>query len=140
MKRLRFDNDTLAKVTKLVKYHDLNIEPVPTKVRKAIVKVTPELFPYLLNVKKADILAQSNYKREEKEKKLEELRAVYQQILEEGDCLTLKDMAVTGKDLIEYGMKPGKELGEALQNLFQHVLEYPQDNQKEKLLELIRHK
>ena len=140
LKRLRFDNDTLGKVTKLVKYHDFNIEPVPTKVRKAIVKVTPELFPYLLNVKKADILAQSNYKREEKEKKLEELRAVYQQILEERDCLTLKDMAVTGKDLIEYGMKPGKELGETLQKLFQHVLEYPQDNQKEKLLELIHHK
>ena len=47
-----------------------------------------------------------------------------------------KDMAINGKDLIAMGMKPGKDLGNVLEQLFQLVLEQPELNQKEKLIEL----
>ena len=134
LRRLRFDNDTIGKVCKLVKYHDQKLSLKPEKLRRAIVKIGPELFPLLLEVKEADLLAQSNYKREEKQKELEDIRKVYSQILEAKDCLTLKDLAVTGKDLIEQGMKPGKELGETLQKLFDYVLETPEKNTKDDLL------
>ena len=36
------------------------------------------------------------------------------------------------------GMKPGKELGNVLEALFQQVLDEPELNQKEKLAELAR--
>ena len=134
LRRLRFDNDTIGKVCKLVKYHDQKLSLKPEKLRKSIVKVGPELFPLLLEVKEADMLAQSSYKREEKKEELENVRKVYQQILEEKNCLTLKDLAVTGRDLIDQGMKPGKELGETLQKLFEYVLEQPEKNNKEDLL------
>ena len=49
--------------------------------------------------------------------------------------MSLKTLAVTGSDLIAHGMKPGKELGEALQALLSHVLDVPEDNRKEILLE-----
>ena len=88
----------------------------------------------MLEVKEADMLAQSDYKREEKQKELEDIRRVYKQILEAKDCLSLKDLAVTGRDLIEQGMKPGKELGEMLQKMFEYVLETPEKNTKEDLL------
>ena len=134
LKRLRFDNDTIGKVCKLVKFHDRKLSLKPTKLRKSIVEIGPELFPLLLEVKEADMMAQSNYKREEKQKELEDIRKVYQQILDNRDCLSLKDLAVTGRDLMEAGMKPGKELGMVLQNLFNYVLENPEKNTKEDLI------
>ena len=137
LRRLRFDNDTIAKVTKLVKYHDRKLSLKPEKLRKAIVEIGPELFPMLLEVKEADMLAQSMYKREEKETELAQIRKVYQKILEEKDCLKLKDMALDGKDLIALGMKPGKELGETLQTLFEYVLENPAKNTREDLTQYL---
>lgn len=133
LRRLRFDNDTINKVYKLVKYHDRKLSQKPEKLRKAIVEIGPELFPMLLEVKKADMLAQSMYKREEKEQELRDLQQLYEKILEEKNCLSLKDLALDGKDLISLGMKPGKELGETLQILFGYVLENPDKNTKEDL-------
>ena len=138
LRRLRFDNDTIGKVCKLVKYHDRKLSLKPEKLRKAIVGIGPELFPFLLEVKEADMLAQSDYKREEKEQELADIRKVYNKILEAGDCLTLKDLALSGKDLIAQGMRPGKELGETLQKLFDYVLENPQKNNREDLLEFLQ--
>lgn len=137
LRRLRFDNDTIAKVTKLVKYHDRKLSLKPEKLRKAIVEIGPELFPMLLEVKEADMLAQSMYKREEKETELAQIRKVYQKILEEKDCLKLKDLALDGKDLIALGMKPGKELGETLQTLFEYVLENPAKNTRKDLTQYL---
>ena len=138
LRRLRFDNDTIGKVCKLVKYHDRKLSLKPEKLRKAIVGIGPELFPFLLEVKEADMLAQSDYKREEKEQELADIRKVYNKILEAEDCLTLKDLALSGKDLIAQGMRPGKELGETLQKLFDYVLENPQKNNREDLLEFLQ--
>ena len=137
LRRLRFDNDTISKVCKLVRFHDQKLSLKPTKLRKAIVKIGPELFPLLLEVKKADMLAQSDYRRSEKEIELAEIQKVYTKILEDKDCLSLKDLAVCGKDLIEQGMHPGKELGETLQKLFEYVLENPEKNNRENLMEYL---
>ncbi len=135
MKRLRFDNDTRHKVVKLVKYHDLDMALTPKGVRKAIVKLSEELFPLLLEVQRADFMAQSMYKRDEKEAELAEIERLYARILEEQNCVSLKTLAVTGSDLIAAGMKPGKEIGEVLQKLLEEVLEEPALNTKEVLLE-----
>lgn len=55
-------------------------------------------------------------------------------VRERGDCIRLKDLAVTGNDLIAAGMKPGKEMGERLRYLFELVLSEPALNEKELLL------
>ena len=137
MKSLRFDNDTREKVVRLVKYHDYKIDLTKKAVRRAIVKVGEDIFPYLLDVKRADFLSQSLYKREEKEEELQQLTMLYEQILEEKDCISIKSLAVNGSDLIAMGMKPGKEIGVTLQKLFDLVLEDPSLNTKEFLLSQI---
>ncbi|MDE7224542.1 MAG: polynucleotide adenylyltransferase, partial [Acetatifactor sp.] len=48
----------------------------------------------------------------------------------------LKDLAVSGRDLIAAGMAPGREMGEMLQQMLMHVLEAPEDNSREKLFEI----
>ena len=62
------------------------------------------------------------------------------QICRNQDCLGLKDLAVTGNDLIALGIAPGREIGEALRNLLQLVLEEPAFNTKEELLKICREK
>lgn len=135
LRRLKFDNDTAYLVKKLVKYHDRDILPGPRSVRRALLNMGEEVFPLLLQVKEADVFAQSDYLREEKLQTLRELRQVYQQILEQNQCVSLKMLAVDGKDLITYvGMQPGKELGEMLKTLLELVIENPDCNNREYLL------
>lgn len=136
LKQLKFDNDTICKVKKLTYWHDYKTAPGKKGVRRALNKIGEELFLLLLEVKRADTMAQSAYKREEKLKELEQLAQTYSRVKEEGECFTLKDLAVTGQDLIALGMKPGPQLGEQLGMLLEIVLEDPEKNEKEKLLSI----
>ena len=52
-------------------------------------------------------------------------------------ALSLKDLAVNGKDLIEIGIPAGKKLGAILNELFEAVLEDPEMNDKDKLIETL---
>jgi len=58
-------------------------------------------------------------------------------IIASGECVTLGELAVTGKDLMELGYSSGKALGETLSKLLEHVLENPEDNKREVLLSLL---
>lgn len=134
LRRLKFDNDTIRKVKKLVLYHDYRMPTAAKNIRRAMNKISVELFPLYLEVREADILAQSLYERNQKLKDIEETRNIYNDILKAGQCVSLKDLAVTGKDLIEAGMTPGKEIGSKLNELLELVIENPELNTKEELL------
>ncbi len=136
LRRLKMDNDTIRKVRSLIKWHDYRPKGEAVSVRKAISLIGEELFPLYLEVQKADILAQSAYRREEKLARLTAVSALYEEILDRGQCISLKTMALTGRDLSDAGYTPGKELGEILEKHLVHVLENPEDNKKEILLKL----
>ena len=87
-----------------------------------------------IEVRRADVLAQSLFLREEKLEDLDGIEKLYQDILEKKECVSLKDLAVTGNDLIEAGMSPGKEIGEKLEKLLELVIRKPEYNTKEELL------
>ena len=67
----------------------------------------------------------------------ETLRSASAEILSRGDCISLKQLALTGRDLIALGVKPGPELGQKLAFLFRKVLEQPELNEKETLKKLL---
>ena len=138
LRRLKFDNDTIRKVTRLVKWHDDRPEGTLKSVRRAVNRIGEDLFPLYLEIQQADMLAQSLYRRNEKQARLDSVRDAYRQIIEKKQCVSLKTLAVTGRDLIENGYRPGKEIGEKLEKLLNLVLEDPEKNQKEILLEIIR--
>lgn len=137
LRRLKFDNDTIHKVTKLVLHHDYRMPATARNVRRAMNKIGKELFPLYLEVRRADMLAQSDYLREEKLRNIDETAELYREILQKGQCVTLKELAVTGSDLIAAGMKPGKELGRILEYFLEVVMEEPDRNTKEELLKLL---
>lgn len=138
LRRLKLDNDTIATVCRLVEFHDYgnNVNPAPATVRRAINRMGEETFPKFLLVKRADIMAQSDYQRREKLELVEAWEKEYQDILAKQQCVSLKSLAVSGRDLIAAGMTPGREMGEMLQRMLLHVLEVPEDNSKEKLFEI----
>lgn len=136
MRRLKFDNETTDAVVRLVTCHDDNPVLEEKEIRYAIFRNGEAQYPKLFAVKRADIAAQSDYHRKEKNNYVNQYEKIYHEILEKKQCLSLKSLALTGKDLIQAGMTPGKELGEMLQFLLQRVLEHPEWNQKDTLLEL----
>ena len=99
LRRLKFDNDTIYKVTKIVCFHDYHVHLTPRGIRRAIVKVGEDIFPYLFAVKKADVLAQSEYQRAEKLEKLATMKVLYETELAAQNCVSLKTLAITGRDL-----------------------------------------
>lgn len=133
--RLKFDNETFRKVTRLVFYHDYRMPATFRNVRRAMHTIGEELFPYYLQVRRADTLAQSDYQRQEKLANLKEIEEIYRQILEQNQCVSLKALAVRGGDLIQIGVPAGPRIGEILNQLLEIVLEDPTQNQKEVLLQ-----
>lgn len=140
LRRLKFDNDTISKVTKIVRFHDQEVGVSASGVRRAVNRTGEDTFPLLFAVKRADIAAQSDYLRKEKLEKLSFLEDLYDEICRKKECVGLKDLAVTGRDLIGIGVPPGRKIGELLQALLEIVLEDPERNTREELLRVCTEK
>lgn len=121
LRDLKLDNDTISKVKTLVTWADVIPEVSEPSVRRMMSRMEPEVWDSLMELNGYGF----------------EIRSLVTKIRERGDCLRLKELAVKGQDLIAAGVKPGKEMGAMLQTLLEHVLEVPQDNEKEKLLEIL---
>ncbi len=138
LKRLKFDNDTLDSVTHLIRWHDYRFVLTPAGMRKAAAKIGKDYMELLFEVNRADTSAKNPEHTQEKFEKLKEARKLYAQILDKQECVSLKELAVNGRDLIEEGFQPGKELGDFLNRLLEAVIEHPELNQKETLLEMVK--
>ena len=134
-RRLKFDRKTMDRACNLIKYHDDRFPATPKSVRRAMNRVGVEDFPLLLEVRVADTLAQSEHERDEKLKLIEDTKKIYEEVLEKKECVGLNDLAVKGKDLIEAGIKPGKQIGDVLAAMLADVIDDPTHNSREYLLE-----
>lgn len=136
LRRLKYDNATIEQVCRMVRYHDERPELSERNVRRAMNRIGSENMPMLFAIKRADTLAQSPYRKEEKLAYIAEYEELYNHILQQGHCVTKKELAISGRDLIAMGMQPGPKLGEILDQLLDAVLEDPQLNTLEKLSQL----
>lgn len=143
LRTLKLDNYTIDMVTKLIKYESVPIKVNEVDVRQAMHDLGVDFIP-LLRAYKRNI-----YKSKEEAMfipmgkhltQIETVYKLYQQIVERGDCVLLKDLAVNGKDLIDLGMKPGEEIGEMLELLLRVVIEKPIENDRQVLLALVEGK
>lgn len=140
LRRLKSDNDTIDRVKRLVKWHD--IRPVETikSVRKAVWHVGPDLVDDLLELKYADVMGQSDYQRDDKLHQIEYFRSFYQEIVKKNECLSLADLEVKGADLMDLGVERGPRIGELLNECLEIVLDSPEKNDKNYLLEYVKEK
>lgn len=138
MRRLRFDNDSRERACLLIRWHDYAFQMNKKSVRRIMSRVGKENFPDLMKLVRGDTLAKSAYAQELLMPEIEQVEEMAREIEADEDALSLKDLAVTGRDLIAQGMAPGKELGRTLSRLLELVLEDPSLNRKEYLLAQVR--
>ncbi len=140
LKRLRYDNDTIRIVKKLVRFHDERPRLTYPSIRRFIGAVEAANMENLMRLKYADLYAHAGYQWDDKLYQVETLDKMYRKIMEDGDALTIKDLAVGGSDLIDMGFKAGPEIGEILNRLLGYVLDDPKKNEKNRLLEMVSSK
>jgi len=138
MKRLKFDNDTTNKVLKLIYWHDLRPKAEAAAIRRAMYHVGVDLFPLLLELQNADTMGKSMYRRQEKLQLIDYMKQMYEEIMAKEQCVSLKDLTLTGSDLLDMGMKPGPRIGEVLHTALYEVLEHPEHNNKEYLIQFAK--
>jgi len=126
---LKFDNSTKNVIIELVEQHDNLILPESKYVRRAIARLNIDL-DLLLQVQTADTLAQNPAAIKDK---LDSINRIKKIMKEEGEKITLKDLAVNGNDLMNLGLK-GKQIGDTLNHLLEMILDDPSNNNKEHLL------
>ncbi|MEN6349118.1 MAG: HD domain-containing protein [Syntrophomonas sp.] len=134
LKRLRYDNQTVEDVSSLVLYHMSRFAGLrDTGLKKLILEVGEHNLEDLFDLQKADTLGSAP---PFEFANLEIMQAGINKILREKLPLSLNDLLVNGNDLIDRGFQPGPFLGEVLNNLLETVLEDPDKNQRELLLEM----
>ena len=136
--RLKLDNATTAAVLTLIKYHDMPIEPTKPAVKKVLKLLGADLFFKLLDIKRADNLAQNLELTKDVLKTIDNIENIAKEIIKNNECFCLKTLAVTGADLINIGIPTGKELGEKLEFLLDAVINERAENKKEELLKLLK--
>ena len=141
MTRLKFSNDMISNVCHLVKEHMFHYESnwSEAAVRRFIIRVKPECMEDLYDLRLADMYGMYNEKVDvrysESVKLLLELKARVKKELSKKTALSLKSLAVNGRDLMQLGIPAGKELGRILNELLECVIEDPAMNNKEMLIE-----
>lgn len=139
MKRLKFSNQMIAEVTHLIESHLIGYNPQWTDaaVRRFIKRVGTDHMENLLAFRRADILAHG--KQNSNQDLLFELDQRIQQQLASSPPIQLSDLAIDGNDIMSVtGLSPGPAVGKILNHLNSIVLEHPQWNQKEKLMEILK--
>lgn len=140
LNRLRFDKYTIKKITNLILYHDTEILDTEKSIKKVISKVGEDSFLELIEVQKADAKGQNRDYLENRIIKFDNIIKIYNKIKEDNHCLSKKDMAINGHDLISIGMEPGKKLNNMLNYLLECVLENHELNDRQKLIEMAKKK
>lgn len=133
LERLRFSRQTVQTVTALVRYHDISITDDEVRVKRWLNRLGEPLFRMLLQVNRADTVAHSSAAAVRMEMIRRE-EFVLEKILADKQCFQLKDLAVSGRDLLAIGVPEGQPVGKALQTLLEAVIEKRCFNQREALL------
>ena len=134
---MKSDNYTRERACALIAEHDTRFPPKRKCVAKFISKYDMQFFMDYLEIRRADTLAQSNYKRAEKLAALDEMAKIAIQLEEENACLKLSDLAINGRDAAALGLN-GKAIGDALKQTLAAVVEERVPNERGALLGFIR--
>lgn len=145
LRKLKLDNFTINTVTKLVEYqNDINdvIEENDISVREAIHKYGTDLLELMFVFAEADGRMKREYtgfNSRGRNVHLKTIKKLYDEILERGDCVDLKGLAVNGSDLMELGIV-GEQIGETLNWLLHIVMENPALNNKNTLISFVENR
>ena len=127
LKGLKMDNETIGNVSRMIEGAKETLPLEKPAVRRAMSRYTPYQLEGALKLK--ELMGSPD---------AGEIRRLREEIIRDGDCVSLKDLAVKGRDLLEAGVERGPMVGEILNHLFDLVLLHPEKNDRELLLKEVR--
>ena len=134
LRRLKYPTNSIETCVTLIKYHDVRFNGSKRQLRHVMSAIGDKNVELLLKIQRADIMAQSEYKHKEKLEKLNLACRVYEEILADKDCFTLKQLEINGNDIKKLGVTEGVEIGKILKMLLSLVIEDKLENEKSALL------
>lgn len=146
MTRLKFSNAEIEYVTHLIENHMFHYTQdwSDAAVRRFMVRVGLEYMDDLIDLRLSDMYGKYNQDVRIHDSAscalLIQLQDRIKELAQKDCALSLRDLAVNGKDLIAAGIQPGKQLGIILNDLFETVLDDPEMNDKERLLTVVKNK
>jgi len=133
LKGFKADRETIDRVCFLIKYHDTRPAATRKSLHKYLCRVGFSGARDLLDIRRADLSAQSPDYFSQFEY-LEESEKIIDRLENEGACVSIDGLAVSGRDLMALGMKGGPEMGEILKKLLQEVASGGVLNEKDALM------
>ncbi len=135
-KRLKFSKKATDKLIKLVRWHQFTVDERQTDsaIRRFIRNITPEYITDMLDLRVGDRLGggatESSWRLEEFKKRLIDVQK---------QPFTVKDLKIDGNDIMNtLGVKPGPQVGDILESLFDKVINKKLENSKEELLKALK--
>lgn len=125
LRALKYDNNTIKEVDILSRYYYVDINCEKREIKKILNLIGIDMFKKLIFMKEAM----------EKNFNVDIYIKILNSIEEKGECYKIKDLKINGRDLISLGIQNGKIIGEILNALLEMVIENPEMNNRDKLLE-----
>ncbi len=138
LRRLKTDNKTIDSVIPLIEMHDDRALPEPKYIRRSIAKLGEPLYPQLLELKKADAMAQNPETIAEKLEYIEKLREIYENEIQIGTAFSVRELRINGNDIMTLGITDGKTIGKILTQLQAMVIDGQLKNNREELLGAVK--
>lgn len=139
VRELKFSNQEIKSITELVEIHDRQIE-TKKSLKVLISKLGIEQIRRLIILKQSDMNAQSSFKKQSKVGSLMQVMLWLSEIERDNEACSLSDLKITGQDLIDMGIKPGKRIGEVLKHCLDKVLSEEVSNDRVSLILYIEKK
>lgn len=122
LSRLRFDNRTKENVMWLIRHHDEKIPLKELRIKRILAAAGEDMFIKLLHLMECDNAAKTPAVAEERKDHTARCLGILQKLKDEDACLSLKNLEISGNELLDLGAKPGKVIGTVLSELLDLVM------------------
>jgi putative nucleotidyltransferase with HDIG domain len=135
MERLKYSGEIISRVTLLIRRHMFAFPETEKGLRRLIAKVGVNIMYDLIELRRADIKAQGRG-TEEADRDLDLFEQAITEVINKKPPFSINDLEVGGDDIMtEFHLKPGPEVGRVLMHLLDCVLDHPEKNKKDLLLD-----
>lgn len=131
--RFAYPGEIVDKAVLLIRYHDERFYNMRADIKRVLSYIGAELFPLLIKMIRADYLAQSDVFMEEKLRHLKDVESEGKRIIEGGECYSLSQLKINGKDLRDLGYV-GEKIGKMLNIILTGVIKEKLKNDRDELL------
>lgn len=136
LKRMKYSAKISSSIKNLVLYHLNTFKNSGRKyVKKLINEMGKDEVLKLFKLMEFDRIA---HNPPHDFRSLNELKRLYNEIIEKEEAVSIKDLKISGKDIIELGVSQGKEIGLVLKLIFERVLEDSSLNERKILIKLAK--